>query len=63
MVKICEYCGTSFETDYESKRYCDKLCAKKAAYNRDESFYDYPKESEFPLRSFECAFCGKRVDV
>lgn len=63
MIKICKSCGKSFETEYESKLYCDKKCAKKMARNRDESFYDYPKESEIPLRSFECKFCGKRVDV
>ena len=63
MEKVCAFCGKIFSTDYESKVYCDKKCADKAALERDESFYDYPKETAIPIRSFECALCGKTVHI
>ena len=63
MKKMCSYCGNIFETEREDKIYCNKNCSRAARATHDESWYKFPKEVELPLRSFECAYCGKHVDV
>lgn len=64
MLKTCEYCGKIFETDYPSKIYCDKKCASMAAFERDESYYDFPHAPDAkPIFTFQCANCGKIVNV
>lgn len=64
LIKYCEHCHKPFETDYPSKLFCNKSCAKLAADKRDESYYDFPHEAnQKPLYTFECAYCGKEVKV
>lgn len=64
MQKACEYCGKVFVTEYPSKIFCDKKCAKKAALKRDESYYDFPHDPDAnPIHTFKCANCGKTVNV
>ncbi|MBQ7199362.1 MAG: hypothetical protein IJS29_08880 [Selenomonadaceae bacterium] len=62
--KHCEFCGKIFTTEYASKIFCDKDCARKARFERDESFYEFPHEPNAePLFTFECSNCGKTVNV
>ena len=63
LIKICPHCGKSFETDHGDKIYCNQNCSKSARAKRDESYYNFPRESTIPLFSFECAYCVKRVDI
>ena len=63
LIKICPHCGKSFETDHGDKIYCNPNCSKSARAKRDESYYNFPRESTIPLFSFECAYCGKHVDI
>lgn len=64
LVKTCEFCGDIFVTDYPSKIYCTENCAKKARFERDESYYDFPHDPDAePIFTFECANCGKTVNI
>lgn len=63
MKKTCPQCGKAFGTDYPAKIYCSSKCARAARFERDESFYHYPKESEIPLYEFDCSECGKHVEI
>ena len=64
MLKHCEYCGKPMETDYPNKRFCSENCSKKARFERDESYYDFPHAPDAePIFSFQCKNCGKEVKV
>lgn len=64
MLKTCEHCGKTFQTDYPTKSYCSSKCSELAYYERDESYYDFPHAPDAePLFLFECANCGKTVHV
>lgn len=36
ILKTCPQCGKVFVTEYPTKIYCNKQCANKASYERDE---------------------------
>ena len=64
MLKHCEHCGKAFYTDYPTKLYCSENCAKKARFERDESYYDFPHAPDAePLFTFQCKNCDKTVHV
>ena len=64
MIKTCPKCGKIFSTEYPSKIFCNKNCANKASYERDESCYEFPHEPDAePVFTFQCANCGKTVNI
>lgn len=65
MIKTCPECGKTFSTAHPVKVYCCKACSRTARYKKDESYYDdFPRLPDAePIFSFECANCGKTVNV
>jgi len=63
MKKFCKLCGAEFVTEYPTKIYCSEKCANAAYYEREESDYKYLPETLTPIFAFECAECGKEVEI
>lgn len=59
----CANCGQEMGDLYPTKKFCSKNCAHQAYLKRGEDFYNYAPEVEKPLYEFDCAECGKRVEI
>lgn len=63
MEKRCAVCGAVFEGGARSQ-YCSSSCEHKAYYERGIEYYEPLQLTDLPvLYSFECASCGRQVNI
>ena len=61
----CEWCGKPFNSVQPKQRYCSAKCLKMATKRRSAptGTENAPAPDSAPIRSFQCAKCGKPVNV